>query len=200
VLPLSADITTRSRAIGFDVLTPIIWLKVANIKMEASRSSRFLGKPYLPNGIIKNDRETVVMLRKPGGYRKPTPEMEELSRISKVDYAKWFSPVWSDIRGASTRHHPAPYPLELASRLIKMFSFVGDSVLDPFVGTGTTVVAAIQAGRNGIGVDIEPAYLTMADRRIKTVAESQPQARLLERATTPYLPRSSASRRLPSAV
>ena len=200
VLPLSADITTRGRALGFDVLTPIVWLKVANIKMEASRSSRFLGKPYLPNGIVKNDRETIVMLRKPGGYRKPTPEMEELSRISKEDYVKWFAPIWSDIRGESTRHHPAPYPLELASRLVQMFSFVGDAVLDPFAGTGTTVQAAIEAGRDGIGVDVEPSYLKMAEARIKSIIEASPQARLLERATSRYLSRSSTSRRLPSTV
>src|SRR3990172_7172138 len=101
VLPLASDITVRARHIGFDVLTPIVWLKVANIRMEASRSSRFLGKPYLPNGVVKNDRETIVILRKPGGYRKPTPEMEELSRIAKPNYFKWFQPVWSDVTGAS---------------------------------------------------------------------------------------------------
>lgn len=165
VLPLAADITVRARRIGFDVLTPIIWLKVANIRMEASRSSRFLGKPYLPNGVIKNDRETIIMLRKPGGYRKPTPEMEELSRISKDDYFRWFQPVWSDVTGASTKAHPAPFPLEISTRLVKMFSFVGDWVVDPFVGTGTTVEAAVRAGRNGVGIDVEPSYIRMACSR-----------------------------------
>jgi site-specific DNA-methyltransferase (adenine-specific) len=181
VLPLSSDISSRARRLGLDVLTPIIWLKVANITLEASRSSRFLGKPYLPNGVIKNDRETIVMLRKPGGYRKPTPEMEELSRIGKMDYFRWFSPIWSDIPGASTRNHPAPYPLELASRLVKMFSFVGDVVLDPFVGTGTTVEAATLAGRNGIGVDIEPTYVEVSEGRMRRVISANSTPRLLER-------------------
>lgn len=200
VLPLSADIMSRTRRRGFDVLTPIVWFKVANIKLEASRSTRFLGKPYLPNGIIKNDRETIVMLRK-SGYRKPTPEMEELSRIGKEDYARWFSPIWSDIRGASTRLHPAPYPIELANRLVRMFSFVGDSVLDPFVGTGTTIEASIIAGRNGVGVDIEPKYLEMAGKRIRARYEQASQeVRLLERATTRYVPRSSPARRVSPAV
>jgi site-specific DNA-methyltransferase (adenine-specific) len=162
VLPLASDITVRARHLGFDALTPIIWLKVANIKLEASRSSRFLGKPYLPNGIIKNDRETIVMLRKPGGYRKPTERMEELSKITKQDYFKWFQPVWSDVTGASTRNHPAPYPLEIARRLIHMYSFVGDWVLDPFLGTGTTTRAALAANRNAIGVDVEPKYARYA--------------------------------------
>jgi site-specific DNA-methyltransferase (adenine-specific) len=165
VLPLSADIMVRARAMGFDVLTPIYWFKVGNIRMEASRSSRFLGKPYLPNGIIKNDRETILMLRKPG-YRKPTAEMEELSRIPKDHYFHWFSQLWTDVPGASTRNHPAPFPLEIPRRLIQMFSFVGDTVLDPFVGSGTTIQAAIGLGRNGIGIDIDEAYLATAQERV----------------------------------
>lgn len=165
VLPLSSDIMVRARSMGFDVLTPIYWFKVGNIHMEASRSSRFLGKPYLPNGIIKNDRETIVMLRKPG-YRKPTPEMEELSRIQKDDYFRWFSQLWTDVPGASTRNHPAPFPLEIPRRLILMFSFMGDTVLDPFVGSGTTVQAAVELGRNAIGTDIETAYVEMTKERL----------------------------------
>jgi modification methylase len=166
VLPLSSDIMVRARSLGFDVLTPIYWFKVGNIRMEASRSSRFLGKPYLPNGIIKNDRETIVMLRKPG-YRKPTPEMEELSRIQKQDYFHWFTQLWMDVPGASTRFHPAPFPLEIPKRLVQMYSFVGDTVLDPFVGSGTTLEAAIQLGRNAIGVDIDASYVEMAQKRIR---------------------------------
>lgn len=166
VLPLPSDIQVRSRRIGLDNLTPIIWLKVGNISLEASNSSRFLGKPNLPNGVIKNDFETIVMLRKSGGYRSPTPEMEETSRIDSEDYFRWFTPIWSDITGASTKVHPAPYPEELAYRLIRMFSFVGDTVLDPFLGFGTTTVAAIRAGRNSIGVETEPKYIALTERRL----------------------------------
>lgn len=166
VLPLAADLQVRARTVGLDVLTPIIWSKVANIRLEASRSSRFLGKPYLPGGVIKNDRETIVLLRKPGGYRKPTKEMEDNSRIAKQDYFNWFQPIWSDVTGASTKHHPAPYPLEIPRRLIKMFSFVGDTVIDPFGGTGTTSLAAAQSGRNSHSVDVERSYLCMAQSRL----------------------------------
>ncbi len=158
VLPLAADIQVRARRLGLDVLTPVIWFKVANIAMEASTSSRFLGKPYLPGGVIKNDRETIVMLRKPGGYRKPTAKMEAASKIAKDDYFKWFMPIWTDVKGASTREHPAPYPLEIPRRLISMFSFVGDIVVDPFSGTGTTSQAAAVTGRNSVAFEIEPAY------------------------------------------
>lgn len=166
VLPLSADIQVRARALGLDALTPIRWLKVANIKLEASNSSRFLGKPNLPNGIIKNDIEHILFLRKPGGYRKPTPQMEQASRITTDEYAHWFSPIWT-VSGASTRDHPAPYPKEIAARLIRMFSFVGDRVLDPFAGTGTTNLAALETGRNSIGVEIEPSYVDIIERRLQ---------------------------------
>jgi site-specific DNA-methyltransferase (adenine-specific) len=105
------------------------------------------------------------MLRKPGGYRKPTVEMERLSRIQNEDYFRWFTPVWNDIAGASTKHHPAPFPVEIATRLIRMFSFVGDTVLDPFTGSGTTCIAAALSERNSIGVDIEPTYCEMAVQR-----------------------------------
>jgi site-specific DNA-methyltransferase (adenine-specific) len=168
VLPLSADIQVRARSLGFDALTPIRWLKVANIKLEASNSARYLGKPNLPNGVIKNDLEHILFLRKPGGYRKPTPKMEKASHIATDEYAELFSPIWS-LGGASTRQHPAPYPKELATRLIRMFSFAGDTVLDPFSGTGTTNLAALETGRNSIGVEIEPRYLDLIEKRLAQV-------------------------------
>lgn len=166
VLPLSADIQVRARKLGFDCLTPIRWLKVANIALEASRSSRFLGKPNLPNGIVKNDLEHILFLRKPGGYRSPTAEQEERSRISTDDYAKWFSPIWADVTGQLRRDHPAPYPLEVPRRLIRMFSFTGDVVVDPFGGTGTTAVAALETGRNSVSVEIEPKYVDLIEKRL----------------------------------
>lgn len=166
VLPLSADIQVRARRIGFDVLTPIRWLKVANIKLEASSSSRFLGKPNLPNGVIKNDLEHILFLRKPGGYRKPSVEQERLSRIETDEYIKLFSAVWSDVRGQLRRDHPAPYPVEIARRLVRMFSFVGDTILDPFAGTGSTAIAALETGRNSISVDVVPSYVELIQKRI----------------------------------
>ncbi|HSD00841.1 MAG TPA: site-specific DNA-methyltransferase, partial [Gaiellales bacterium] len=172
VLPLPADIQVRARRLGLDNLTPIRWLKVANIKLEASSSSWFLGKPNLPGGIVKNDIETIVMLRKPGGYRKPTPAMERESRISTAEYRTLFSPVWEDVRGESTRrwNHPAPYPEEISSRLIRMFSFAGDTVLDPFAGSGTTAASAIAHSRQSISVEIVPAYIETMQRRLGRIA------------------------------
>jgi site-specific DNA-methyltransferase (adenine-specific) len=166
VFPLHSDISVICRRIGFDNLNPIIWHKIANAAYEVENGSKFLGKPYEPNAIIKNDVEFILMQRKPGGYRKPTIAQRDASRIGKEDFAQWFQQIWN-ITGASTRHHPAPFPLELASRLVRMFSFTEDTVLDPFCGSGTTMVAALRAGRNSIGVEIDPEYCRMAARYLK---------------------------------
>ncbi len=168
VLPLSADIQVRARQLGFDCLTPIRWMKVANIRLEASRSSRFLGKPNLPNGVIKNDLEHILLLRKPGGYRKPTPEQERLSFIPTDEYSQLFAPVWTDVSGQLRKDHPAPYPVEVPRRLTRMFSFVGDTVVDPFAGTGTTAEAAMELGRNSISVEIDPTYVDLIDKRLSS--------------------------------
>lgn len=106
------------------------------------------------------------MQRKPGGYRKPTEEQRRLSMIDKNDSNEWFRQFWT-ITGASTRHHPAPFPLELPSRLVRMFSFWGDTVLDPFCGTGTTMLAAMKCGRNSIGGEIDEQYCRMALNRLR---------------------------------
>lgn len=167
VFPVHSDIQVRCRKIGFDNLNPIIWYKIANARFEVNNGNPgFLGKPYEPNAIIKNDMEYILMQRKPGGYRKPTELQRELSRISKEDFQEWFRQIWT-LTGASTRNHPAPFPVEIAERLIRMFSFVGDTVLDPFVGTGTTVVAAARSQRSAIGVEVDPDYHQFAVDRFQ---------------------------------
>ena len=167
VVPLHASIQERCRGIGFDNLAPIIWHKIANAAYEVKGGSGFLGKPYEPNSVIKNDIEFILMQRKAGGYRQPTNDARVLSIISEENYQKWFQQIWFGLTGASTRKHPAPYPEKLASRLIRMFSFVGDTVLDPFLGTGTTSVAAEKWGRNSIGIEIDTEYLRQADKRLR---------------------------------
>lgn len=166
VFPLHSDISVLCRKIGFDNLNPIIWHKIANASFEVENGSKFLGKPYEPNAIIKNDMEFILMQRKPGGYRKPTEAQRKLSKIDKRDFNAWFQQIWN-ITGASTRNHPAPFPIKLASRLVRMFSFQGDTVLDPFCGTGTTMVASLKYERNSIGIDIDPEYCRMAARFLK---------------------------------
>jgi DNA modification methylase len=116
--------------------------------------------------VIKNDIEFILMQRKPGGYRAPDLPTRVLSIISEANHQGWFQQIWTGLTGASTRNHPAPFPIELAARLIRMFSFVGDTVLDPFLGTGTTSLAAAQWGRNSIGVEVDPGYFSYARARL----------------------------------
>lgn len=168
VVPLHASIQERCRMIGFDNLAPIIWHKIANAVYEVENGSGFLGKPYEPNAVIKNDIEFILMERKPGGYRQPSEAERLLSVISEANYQTWFQQIWTGLTGASTRKHPAPYPLELAERLVRMFSFVGDTVFDPFLGTGTTSLAAMTWGRNSIGCEVNPQYLEYASKRIQS--------------------------------
>lgn len=168
VLPLHSDIVVSCRKIGFDNLNPILWHKISNAAFEANTKCSILGKPYEPNAIIKNDMEYILMERKPGGYRKPTEQQRVESKIGKEDFQNWFSQIW-EMPGASTRNgHPAPFPLELATRLVKMFSFVGDTVLDPFCGSGTTILAAKNSERNSIGIETEEFYCNHIIKRLES--------------------------------
>lgn len=167
VVPLHASIQEHCRLLGYDNLAPIIWNKIANVVHEVDTGGGgFLGKPYEPNAVIKNDIEFILMERKPGGYRSPSSAARLLSIISDENHKSWFTQIWTGVTGASTRQHPAPYPQLLAERLIRMFSFVGDTVLDPFSGTGTTSVAALACGRNSIGYEIDPHYISLARKRL----------------------------------
>jgi modification methylase len=172
VVPLHASVQEHSRKLGFDNLAPIIWHKISNAVYEVENGSSFLGKPYEPNSVIKNDIEFILMERKPGGYRTPDVSARVLSVISGENHKEWFQQIWTGLTGASTRHHPAPYPVELAERLIRMFSFVGDTVLDPFLGTGTTTVAAAKSGRNSIGFEIDEYYFDTARKRVENETSS----------------------------
>src|SRR5436309_3940564 len=173
VLPLPSDIQVRSREHGLDNLTPILWFKIGNRTNEAGGgSSGYYGKPYQPGAIIKNDIEHILMLRKPGGYRTTPMIQKALSMLQRDEMDAWMRPVWSDIRGASLRAgHPAPFPVEIAERLIRMFSFAGDTVLDPFAGSGSSAVAAIRGGRNSISVEVEKEYLNAATQRAAKAAD-----------------------------
>jgi len=172
VMPLHAGIQVRSRRLGLDCLTPVLWQKIANGVTEVQgNGSGFYGKPYQPGAIIKNDVEYILFLRKGGEYRSPSALQRALSMLSREEMQAWLRSSWSDIRGESTRRgHPAPFPVELAARLIRMFSFAGDTVLDPFGGTGTTALAALQAGRNSVSVEIEPKYFALAEARLREAA------------------------------
>jgi site-specific DNA-methyltransferase (adenine-specific) len=206
VAPLHSDIQVRARNLGLDCLQPIFWHKIANGVTEAEgNGAGFYGKPYQPGGIIKNDVEYILFLRKGGEYRTTTPIQKALSMLTKEEMTAWQRSIWTDLPGASTRDgHPAPYPVELAERLIKLFSFAGDTVLDPFAGTGSTSQAAIISGRNSIANEIEPAYVELARRRIVRTAREPRSVGAIEAEViadgdvrAPGIP---AANRIPAAV
>lgn len=206
LVPLHSDIQVRARKAGLDCLQPILWNKIANGATEAEgNGAGFYGKPYQPGGIIKNDIEYILFLRKGGEYRTTPTLQKALSMLTPQEMKLWYRSIWSDVRGASTRDgHPAPYPVEIAERLIKMFSFAGDTVLDPFAGTGSTSQAAIMSGRNSLANEIEPAYVEIARQRMIKAAR-QPRLVGAVEAEVNFdadarPPRISASHRISAAI
>lgn len=172
IMPLHSDIQARAAGLGLDCLTPILWHKIANGATEArGNGGGFYGKPFQPGAVVKNDVEYILFMRKGGEYRTTSMLQKALSMLTKAEMQSWFRSFWTDVKGASTRDgHPAPYPVELAERLIRMFSFAGDTVFDPFLGTGSTSLAAIRTGRNSIGNEIEPKYMRLSRDKIEAEA------------------------------
>lgn len=170
VLPLHADIIRQGTGVGFDYLNGIIWHKIANVRHEQAGGGAFLGKPNQPGGVIKSDNEYILRFRKQGGYRSPSEDQVRLSHIPSNEYQRLFRSVWDDVPGTRSKTgHPAPYPVEIPRRLISMFSFAGDTVLDPFAGDMTTAVAAMRTGRHSVMNEIADGY---HHRGIKTVADA----------------------------
>lgn len=185
VIPLHASIQEHCRILGFDNLAPIIWHKIANAVYEVNgEGGGFLGKPYEPNSVIKNDIEFILMQRKHGGYRSPSLAARILSVIAADNHRVWFQQIWNGITGASGRDHPAPFPVELAQRLIQMFSFVGDTVLDPFGGTGSTTLAASRVGRSSVSVEVDPEYFRHMCNRVRNADALLTSATFVERGSS----------------
>ena len=175
-IPLHSSILVRCHALGFDPLATIIWHKIANAAHESGSGPGFLGKPYQPNAIVKNNIEYILCLRKPGDRLDPGHEVRALSVISADLYEQILEPIWR-LGGASSVDHPAPYPVELAERLIRLYSYAGDTILDPFLGSGTTSVAAAKLGRHSVGIDVADPYVQLAVSRLEQAR--RPQGRLM---------------------
>ncbi len=165
VIPLHAEIIAQAEQIGFDYMGAIIWQK--RTTMNTTGGAVVMGSyPYPPNGIVEIDYEFILIFKKPGKSARVAAEQKEASRLTKEEWKTYFTGHWS-FGGARQVGHEAVFPEELPRRLIRMFSFVGETVLDPFAGSGTTLVQALQLGRNAIGYEIHPDFVAMIRDRLR---------------------------------
>jgi site-specific DNA-methyltransferase (adenine-specific) len=167
VIPIRTEIIKFCEAIGFDYLGAIIWQKVTTC--NTSGGAVIMGSfPFPRNGIVKIDYEFILIFKKLGQAPKPDPETKEASRMTKEEWNEYFYGHWN-FPGAHQDGHLAMFPEELPRRLIKMFSFVGETVLDPFLGSGTTSLAADNLDRNSVGVEINPEFEDMIRKKATAI-------------------------------
>ncbi len=169
VIPLHAEVISMCEDIGFDYMGSIIWQKKTTI--NTTGGANVMGSfPYPPNGIVEIDYEFVLIFKKEG-YIKVEKDLKEKSKLTKEEWKEYFSGHWV-FRGAKQQDHEATFPDELPKRLIKMFSFVGDTVLDPFVGSGTTIKVAMELNRSAIGYEINEKYIDIIKAKINNKNKS----------------------------
>ena len=165
IIPLHAEIIAQCEDIGFDYMGSIIWQKKTT--MNTTGGANVMGSyPYPPNGMIEIDYEHILIFKKPGKSRKISKEIKEKSKLTKEEWKKYFYGHWY-FGGARQIDHQAMFPDELPQRVIKMFTFVGETVLDPFLGSGTTAKVSLKLNRNAIGYEINEKFLEVIRKKIK---------------------------------
>jgi len=164
IIPLHAEFIAQCEDIGFDFMGSIIWQKKTT--MNTTGGANVMGSyPYPPNGMIEIDYEFILIFKKPGKSKKELRETKEKSKLTKEEWKKYFYGHWY-FGGARQIGHEAMFPEELPRRLIKMYSFVGETVLDPFLGSGTTVKTALELDRNAIGYEINENFLDVIKEKL----------------------------------
>ncbi|MCX7845102.1 MAG: site-specific DNA-methyltransferase [Dictyoglomaceae bacterium] len=164
IIPIHSEIILQCEKIGFDFMGSIIWQK--KTKMNTTGGANIMGSfPYPPNGIVEIDYEFIHIFKKPGKNKKVPKEIKEASKLTKKEWKEYFLGHWN-FGGVKQINHEAMFPEELPKRLIKMFSFVGDTVLDPFLGSGTTLKVALKLNRNGIGYEINKEFLKIIKEKL----------------------------------
>jgi site-specific DNA-methyltransferase (adenine-specific) len=152
IISIESDITLACESIGFDLVSRIIWQKIC--RSNPSGGCNLMGSIYYPrNGIVKLDFEHILIFKKLGKAPKISKEIKEQSKLTLKEWTKYFTGHWK-FPGTRNKDHPASFPLELPKRLIKMYSFVGETVFDPFLGSGKTSLAALLLNRNSIACEI----------------------------------------------
>lgn len=164
VIPIRTEIIKFCETIGFDYMGAIIWQKVTTT--NTTGGATIMGSyPYPRNGILKIDYEFILILKKDGKPKKIEQEQKQQSKLTKEEWNEYFAGHWN-FPGEKQDKHLAMFPLELPNRLIKMFTFVGDTVLDPFLGSGTTSLSAKNLGRYSIGFEINDEFLPIIKRKV----------------------------------
>ena len=164
VIPIRTEIIKFCESAGFDYMGAIIWQKVTTC--NTTGGATIMGSfPYPRNGIIKLDYEFILIFKKYGVSPKVSKEIKEQSKMTQEEWNQYFTGHWN-FSGEKQDKHLAMFPEELPRRLIKMFSFVGDTVLDPFLGSGTTSLAAKNLNRNSIGYEINESFLPIIEEKL----------------------------------
>ncbi len=179
VIPIRTEIIRFCESLGMDYMGAIIWQKTTT--MNTSGGGAIMGSfPYPRNGILKMDYEFILLFKKLGNAPKPTKEQKERSIITKDEWGQYFSSHWR-FNGVKQYGHIAMFPEELPKRLIKMFSFAGETVFDPFVGSGTTSLAAKHLARNSIGYEINKSFLPIIKGKLceEQIAIGEEESRII---------------------
>jgi len=164
VMPIRTEIINFCENRGFDYMGAIIWQKKTS--MSTTGGGVVMGSyPYPRNGIVKVDYEFILLFKKPGNAPKVSKGLKEKSKMTGKDWNEYFSGHWT-FPGEKQKGHLAMFPTELPKRLIKMFTFSGETVLDPFLGSGTTSLAAIEQGRNSVGYEINSEFLPVIKKKL----------------------------------
>ena len=164
VIPIRTEIIRFCETVGFDYMGTIIWQKTTT--MNTTGGASVMGSyPYPRNGIVKIDYEFILLFKKPGAPPPVSAARKERSKLTAEEWNRYFTGHWN-FRGERQAKHLAMFPVELPTRLIKMFSFAGDTVLDPFAGSGTTALAAMNLERNSIGYEINPKFVDIIREKL----------------------------------
>lgn len=164
VIPIRTEIIRFCESLGMDYMGAIIWQKTTT--MNTSGGGAIMGSfPYPRNGILKMDYEFILLFKKLGNAPKPSQQQKADSEMTKEEWSQYFSSHWN-FNGVKQLGHIAMFPEELPKRLIKMFSFAGETVLDPFAGSGTTSLAAKHLGRNSIGYEINKEFAPIIKEKL----------------------------------
>ncbi|MDR3349414.1 MAG: hypothetical protein LBO03_07405 [Acidaminococcales bacterium] len=165
VIPIHSEIIRFCETVGLDFMGKIIWQK--STTMNTTGGGAVMGSfPYPRNGIVRLDFEYILLFKKPGKGHTPTKEQKERSIMTNLEWNAYFNGHWN-FAGTKQDKHLAMFPDELPRRLIKMFSFAGETVLDPFAGSGTTAKVARELGRNSINYEINPEFIAVMQRKVE---------------------------------